>query len=234
MAMKVKKIDRQKELLLEEGSRLTKLYPSLSIDAHNSGGALVTGLIDVDRETQYTVDLRIGTNYPDYEPELYCSAKEVPWDWDRHVSPRCGRACLCAYSEIRTHWPLGSDIADFVVGLVYPFFVWQNYYDCHGCPPPSGERSHGKPGIIEALSEILAPIGEVNEQQIRSFLKLLARDNVPGGHERCPCGSGLKLRNCHSDFLRDLRRRIAPRHAKLDLEIAFGLDRTFGTQRVYR
>ena len=46
------------------------------------------------------------------------------------------------------------------------------------------------------------------DSNIKAFMNLLARKNQPKGHEECPCGSGLRLRNCHTDLVRKAREQV--------------------------
>src|SRR5207244_273910 len=102
---------------------------------------------------------------------------EIPWELDRHIIIQNGVACLCARSENRIHWPVGSNLADFVERLVKPFFVGQFYYETHSCWPSTGERSHGRNGIIEAYVELAAPLGNTSLSVIKDLMQLLARRN---------------------------------------------------------
>ena len=45
------------------------------------------------------------------------------------------------------------------------------------------------------------------------YLRLLSRAEIKG-HAACPCGSGLRLRNCHIDRVLKLREQICPSMAK--------------------
>lgn len=206
----------------QENARLSVAFPELVMAVHSDGSGIVTGRLSVAGDIGYTVQLVVPIEYPAREPILICKQDEVPWEIDRHVYEKNGVACLCSRSETRIHWPLGSDITDFVSKLVHPYFVGQFYYDTHGSWPPTGERSHGKAGILETFRELLSELGSPSETQIERFLQLLARKNAPQGHESCPCGSGKRSRNCHRNLMLQLRSCIDPRHAALDLKEAFG------------
>ncbi len=215
------RLERKLQLLKKEAQILKQSYPSLKLAAGDDGSALVTGSLEIEQHISYSVKLYLTEDYPRREPILICDKAEVPWILDRHVFPVNGRACLCARSETRIHWPWDSNIVNFIDKLVIPFFVWQNYYESYGEAPPSGERSHFEPGIIEAFKDILKPIQNLTEEKIYRFMKLLARKKEPAGHELCPCLSGKKLRFCHSHLLKYLRSTIDPRHVRLDMNEAF-------------
>lgn len=204
------------DVVAEERARLAEAFPSLTLDTLKVP-ARVTGTLRLDSGIGFSVNLEIPGNYSRGVPELRCDRREIPWEIDRHVLP-CGRACLCVASEYRKHWPPGSDLADFLQNLVRPYFIGQAYYQAHGRWPPDRERAHGPEGIMQAYGELLAPLGPepATPSVIVGFIRFLARRNEPGGHEACPCGNGVRLRNCHQPLLRELRGTVAPEHATTD------------------
>ena len=208
--------------LNEEMNRLSAPFPTVEGQLAPDGGGLVTGSLEVANGISYSIRLLVPVEYPDQEPVLFVDPDEIPWRIERHVFEQSGKACLCARSEFRVHWPWGSDLTSFLSNLVHPFFIGQFYYDTHGAWPPTGERSHGKAGILEALAELLQEFDKPSEKQIEKILYLLARKNDPKGHELCPCGSEKRLRSCHRAMIARLRQCVDPRHAQLDLKEAFG------------
>ena len=65
-------------------------------------------------------------------------------------------------------------LSDFILNKIYPYFVWQAYFDKYERIPPCGEYSHGDLGVTEFEKE----------------RKKLDR-NGP-----CICGSGKKYKKC--------------------------------------
>ena len=65
-------------------------------------------------------------------------------------------------------------VKEFILNKVYPFFVWQAYYEKFEQAPPSGEYSHG----IEAVQEFFDDV------------KTIGRNDI------CFCGSGKKHKKC--------------------------------------
>jgi len=178
---------------------------------------------DTRRQIDYRIVLAIPRSYPKFPPVMFCNDPKLPIDnIDRHIM-KDGRACLAVYAEIRKRWPPGSNIVYFINELVDPFLAWQTYYDAFQKPPPWGERSHYKRGILEFYSELL---GRPIDSTIEGFIRLLARKNRPKGHEPCPCNSGKKLRNCHRDFLYEIRKQVAWQDVTHDLVILTQIDET--------
>ena len=203
-----------------EQIRIKQAFPTLALDTATGSEAMVTGVLEVIPDVGFSTTLAIPHNYPNGVPILKCNQKEIPWDADRHVYPN-GMACLCVASEYRTHWPKGSDITDFLSKLVVPYFVAQSYFDTHGHWPATGQRSHGRAGIIESYRELLSPLGSVTERTVHDTMKLMARVSPPKGHDSCPCGSERKLRKCHRELFWKLRNKIDRRHAASDYAMVY-------------
>ena len=68
----------------------------------------------------------------------------------------------------------GEPLSDFVINKVYPYFVWQAYFEKFGKIPPCGQYSHGEQGRREFQKHVFDI----------------------GRNDRCPCGSGLKFKIC--------------------------------------
>src|SRR5207244_6178828 len=120
----------------------------------------------------------------------------------------------CVRSEYRLHWPKGSDLVLFIERLVLPFFAGQCFFDTFGFWPPNAGRSHGPDGIIEAYRDLVVPLGKSSLEVIEKVMRTLASTRRPQGHEPCPCGSGLILRECHAEVLRHLREHRAAEPAR--------------------
>lgn len=206
-----------------ERDHLSETFPTLTLDTARVP-ARVTGIMWIEPGLGFTINLEIPGNYPCGIPKLWCNQREIPWEIDRHVC-RNGLACLCVTSEYRMHWPPRSDLTDFLTTLVRPYLVAQAYYQSHGHWPFSHERSHGARGVFEAFEDFLSPLGSVNHTSIVDFMLLLARKTHPKGHEPCPCGSRIKLRNCHRSLLMALRQIVDPELVQADLQLLAYLQR---------
>lgn len=94
---------------------------------------------------------------------------------DLHVYPSDNSCCLGVYI------PTSITLYDFIVGHVYPYFVWQAYFDKYRKVPPCGEHSHGESGIIEYLQDWY--------EYLQDIKKI-------GRNDPCFCGSGKKYKKC--------------------------------------
>ena len=98
----------------------------------------------------------------------------------------------------------------FLTGPMHDYFVSQTYYEVNGVWP-FGERSHGMLGVLEAYADLLGVA--LDSKIVADNLNLLSRRQIKG-HALCPCGSGKRLRQCHSDDLKRLSQKIPPFMAK--------------------
>jgi hypothetical protein len=80
-------------------------------------------------------------------------------------------------------------------------------------PGRLGKWAHGAKGIFQFYRELLnAPDLRV----ITTYLDYLTAKKVKG-HWPCPCGSGMKLRDCHFSRIQDLREKISRKDAERSL-----------------
>ena len=94
---------------------------------------------------------------------------------DLHVYPSDNSCCL------GIGIPPSLTLYDFIVRRVYPYFVWQAYFDKYRKVPPCGEYSHGESGIIEYLQD--------EYEYLRDIKKI-------GRNDPCFCRSGKKYKKC--------------------------------------
>ena len=93
---------------------------------------------------------------------------------DLHIYPRDESCCLGIFLENRN-----ETLSDFVIRKVYPYFVWQAYFEKFGKIPPCGEFPHGQEGVNEFWKHV----------------------RNTGRNNPCPCGSGRKFKRCCSSVL---------------------------------
>ena len=86
-----------------------------------------------------------------------------------HLNSNDGSCCLGIFSERE-----GEKLSEFVINKVFPYFVWQAYYEKFEKIPPCGEYSHDRQGV-------------------REFVRYKA--NL-GRNQLCSCGSGKKYKFC--------------------------------------
>ncbi len=227
-------------LFREERAALTAAAPLLGMviagqnyRINNAGvlkqeSAIVHGTYGIDiqdstEQVEFRICILLPEKYPKQPPVLFCNDLKLPiGNIDRHIMDD-GSACLGVYADIMTRWTMKPNIVNFLDGFVAPFLVWQAYYDAHQRPPYWGQRSHFTEGIIEYYAELL---GMNKCRSVVEFMKLLARKKRPKGHEICPCGSGVRLRNCHRQLLYSTREKVDWEYVAIDLQTVLRDDRS--------
>lgn len=157
----------------------------------------------------YKIQAGVTAGFPVEEPVVFEIGGRIPRIADRHVFPEDGNCCLGVWEE----WILTAPnhrFETFLTGPMHDYFVSQTHFEVNGSWP-YGERSHGVLGVLESYADLLgvSPDAKV----IADYLHLLSRQKIKG-HALCPCGSGKRLRDCHSDDLRRLSQRIPSFMAK--------------------
>lgn len=168
------------------------------------------------RLIEYGIVLVTPPNYPDRPPVMYGNDPKLPLEEiDRHVVAN-GQACLAVNAEITMRWRTCSTLVGFLEALVKPFLAWQAYYDAHGQAPPWGERDHGPAGVLAFYRDLCGDLA-MSPTSVRKFMEMLAVKKKPRGHEKCPCGSGKRLRDCHMKMVIASRRLLKRRDVMSDL-----------------
>ncbi len=120
-----------------------------------------------------------------------------------------GSACLYVAGKEREYFPNDFDFKIFMNQLVIPFFYAQSYFQKFN-EWPWGEYAHGILGMFEWYNEQTNPSKSDVKQELDRLKQsddwnLIARyfgkDNWFKGHNRCLCGSGQRIRNCHKPAL---------------------------------
>lgn len=157
----------------------------------------------------YKIQAGVTAGFPAEEPVVFETGGRIPRIADRHVFPEDGNCCLGVWEE----WLLTAPdhrFETFLTGPMHDYFVSQTHFEINGLWP-YGERSHGVLGVLESYADLLGV--SPDEKVIADYLHLLSRQKIKG-HALCPCGSGKRLRDCHSDDLRRLSQRIPSVMAK--------------------
>ena len=200
------------ELLTQVAKAVEAHQPGLSVSTSNDiiildGPFVVFG--PKGPFDSYEIRVDVPANFPWEEPIVFETGGRIPKLVDRHVFPKNGNCCLGVWEEWLLTAPDRS-FETFLTGRLHDYFVSQSWFEAKG-KWPYGERSHGEEGIIESYAELLGVGNDAGV--IADHLRLLSKATAKG-HVRCPCGSGLRLRDCHKDRITELAGRICPAMAK--------------------
>jgi hypothetical protein len=182
-------------------TELIKKYDQLTLVC-SDGKHIVQGLLefkasynDISIRDSFHIKLLIPSDYPNTPPVAMETAGRIP---KRFHSNHDG-LCLAAPIEIHRKFSDNPTLLGFVNDLLIPYLYAFSYWEKHGVMP-FGELSHGNKGIMEYYLEFF---NVHSESAVLNLLKILATKDYNERH-KCPCGSGMTIRNCHGESLMKL------------------------------
>ncbi len=104
--------------------------------------------------------------------------------------------CLGINGELLMQLHKNASLVAFVEGPVRSYLYSAVFHEVYG-RYPFGDRPHGSQGILDFYKERFEVEDELSAYQIMQFI---AKGKYRG-HLQCPCGSGIRARNCHGDQL---------------------------------
>lgn len=202
-------------LIKSEFEVFSKSYPGFILIKNEDGSYTLKGNLtfeaDYEDETiadTFGIEILIPNGYPDLEPTLFETGGRLPDDYHMYKE---GFRCLGAPLAVKKKFFQNKTILGFVNDNVVPYLYSFCYKQKHG-EMPYGELSHLALGIIEYYQE---EFHIDDTMSILGLLRILA-ENDYRGHLPCPCGSNIKLRQCHGDKLRELNKYQTPEGFLLD------------------
>lgn len=144
---------------------------------------------EIDR---YEVLIKFPESFPRCFPKVIETSKKIPRVAERHVN-HDNTLCLAVLPEERVISKNGMSFKFFLDKVLVPHLARETYRERKEVYP-DGEYAHGYEGIWEYYAGIL---GQVDRTKIIEELELIAHSKWPGRNHKCPCGSGLKFKNCH-------------------------------------
>lgn len=205
---------------------LDTIYPDLGVII-DEGHVHVRGSYAIVHEGKELDRFQVDITWPATESEAPIFREvggRIPRHDDRHVQAD-GSACVGVPEEWLLRPKPEQTLRKYLEEPVRDFLIWQALVE-KGEPAPWDGRSHGMRGLEESYSEML---GIRDPNAIPRYLELLILKKVKG-HLSCPCGSGMRLRDCHRQHVLDLRERIPRSVAKSALDRLKATRRAPGTK----
>jgi hypothetical protein len=175
----------------------------------------ITGMLDfkaefngITIEDVFDVKIVVLSNYPQTLPMVWESGERIP---DEYHKLENNALCLGSSLGIRMGFNKEPSLYGFVNNILIPYLYSYCYKQEYG-EMPFGELSHGPAGILEYYCEIFKV--DSNETAL-DLIKIIVGEYR--GHHMCPCGSGLRLRNCHGTLVRNLKKYTSMHDFKFDL-----------------
>lgn len=186
------------ETLRPQLSSMLQLYPQLYIVSQETDTVTVSGTIFVYIKH---LGFSVRKNY-DVDINIYLNSDRLPCVVDRngYISKKYqhiysdGKLCLETDTKIRLRFADGFDLVAWMKEFVESYFFSYEYfmrYDSF----PFGERSHGLEGIVQTYQDIFKTKDYVETLKIMAYV----HSKKYRGHIPCPCGSEVKMRDCHGE-----------------------------------
>ena len=142
----------------------------------------------------FEIGILIGENYPNTFPTVLLLDDKIRKSDDYHIS-KDGTICLEHTYIANALASGGLRLYDFGNYYLPKYFSWAlvKKYGNAGQLQEWAHRDNGTKQIYETL------LGTTDENKIRLFLENYSKIPKIGRNDKCYCGSGSKLKKCHSD-----------------------------------
>lgn len=201
-------------LFQEERSYIRSTFPDIEI-TQQQGKVMLHGDFPVCDNSgsfirSYFLVIIFPSDYPNWVPTVLMREPGVTYIADRHMFTD-GKACLCLPHEVFQFVEGEIRFRTFFENLLKPWLIGQAAFDRNGIWPFDA-RDHDEKGILQGFADIL---GIDDMEIVKEFTKLLIRKNAAKGHERCPCGSRRRLRDCHFSLYHNCRSSLPKEALKI-------------------
>lgn len=189
-----------KETLQPQLEALIKNYPELEVASREKDKVILSGNIFVHLKH---CDYRLKQKYAvEITVPLYSEGLPFVVDKEEYISKKYphlyknGRLCLETDTAVRFRFADGFDLVSWMKEYVEIYFFSYEYFMKYHTFP-FGDRSHGIEGVLQTYMDILNTKDYMQTFEVMSYVSLCAYR----GHVLCPCGSDIRLRDCHGDIL---------------------------------
>lgn len=174
-------------------------YPSMTIKTEEPNQIILSGSIDVFRNYNgFTVNknylleivIPIGSDAFPYVVDI---GNHIDSSY-HHYYRSSKQLCLETDAKLTLRFVDGFSLVEWMEEFVEVYYFSYEYYSRFGVFP-FGERSHNEPGILETYKDYFSTNDIVDAYKILQFIC----SSPYRGHYPCPCGSNLRLRNCHGE-----------------------------------
>jgi hypothetical protein len=203
-------------------AELTGIHRGLSNLAELNDETVLSGILTFEASAdgfetitdKFEIELCIPHVFPDMMPRARETVGRIERSYP-HINGD-GTLCLAVPIEERRIFFEQPTLIGFVNRLVIPYLYGYCYWKQHG-QHPFDEQQHGEKGIVQHYMDTLHLADELATLAVVCFLF----EYGYRGHHPCPCGSGLKVRNCHGPALRELYRHHTAQTVRHDFLSVF-------------
>ena len=151
----------------------------------------------------FGIEVNIPNDFPKSLPRVKETGGRITANYEHRFTD--DTLCLAVPIEQRRVFFEQPTLLGFVNRLVIPYLYGYCFWKKHGYHP-FDEAAHGCEGIVRHYIDTLGLRDELAALAVISFLF----EHGYRGHHDCPCGSGLRVRACHSRKLRTLHEQHTP------------------------
>lgn len=169
---------------------------------------------DIPLVEDFELEILVHKDYPNIVPKVFEVSHLIPLDYEHLYSDRS--FCLGINGELLMQLHRNASLVAFIEGPVRSYLYSAVFHETYG-RYPFGDRPHGSDGILDFYKERFDVEDEVSAYQIMVFI---AKGKYRG-HLQCPCGSGIRTRNCHGDQLLSAINSFERETVILDLGLIF-------------
>lgn len=149
---------------------------------------------DIPLVEDFELEILVHKDYPNIVPKVFEVSHFIPSNYEHLYDDQS--FCLGINGELLLQLHKNTSLVAFVEGPVRSYLYSAVFHKAYG-RYPFGDRPHGSQGILDFYKERFDVKDEITAYQIMLFI---ARGKYRG-HLECPCGSGIRTRNCHGDQL---------------------------------
>ncbi|MBW7475673.1 SEC-C domain-containing protein [Paenibacillus oenotherae] len=145
----------------------------------------------------FLIEIELLTTYPHSLPIARELGGRIPKGFHKFVN---GTLCLGTPLAMKITFSKNPTLLGFIKELIVPYLYSYAHYERNNRELPFGELSHNGEGLLEYYMDLFQVSSIDKAMQI---LYSLSFEKIRG-HWPCPCGSNLKIRNCHGPMLMNL------------------------------
>lgn len=180
---------------LGEEDPFLKADGAIRLDAEHDGVHLVA---------EMAIEVSIATTFPTSIPEVRIRDTELARLYP-HAESASGLLCLGVNGDLLLRLATATDpYEEFFNAIVRDNLFAMEYYRRYRTMPFE-DRSHYDRGVLEHYEDHFST--DCGKAALR-LLQLAARDIPYRRGNKCPCGSGMRIKDCHGDIIDELRRFV--------------------------
>ncbi|MFC3801539.1 hypothetical protein [Cohnella sp. GCM10012308] len=190
------------QMVWEQYKEIRDCFPDLVLIPHDHR-YFIRGTLEFRAEfmglevkESFLIEIEVLTTYPHSLPNVRELGGRISKEFHKFVNDTL---CLGTPLAMKITFSKNPTLLGFIKELIVPYLYSYVNYERNG-ELPYGELSHNGKGLLEYYMDLFQ-VSSVDKTM--QMLYALSFDKIRG-HLPCPCGSNLKIRNCHGPMLIDL------------------------------